>query len=90
VAGIHTGSHSISLNLRGKADADQLAEMQRQCSEYPTILEVSMETVLFNFIILFFAASGFMAWAFIIFICILYFFINRDLDFFDADRERLG
>lgn len=49
-----------------------------------------METVLFNFIILFFAASGFMAWAFIIFICILYFFINRDLDFFDADRERLG
>ena len=49
-----------------------------------------MHEVLCNFIFLFFAASGFMAWAFIIFICILYFFINRDLDFFDSDRERLG
>jgi len=49
-----------------------------------------MQEVLFNFIFLFFAASGFLAWAFIIFIGILYFFINRDLDFFDTDRERLG
>jgi hypothetical protein len=49
-----------------------------------------MQEVLFNFIFLFFAASGFLAWAFIIFICILYLFINRDIDFFDNDRERLG
>lgn len=49
-----------------------------------------MEEVLFNIIFLFFAVSGFLAWAFIIFIIILYLFINRDLDFFDKDRERLG
>ena len=49
-----------------------------------------MQEVLFNFIFLFFAISGFLSWVFIFFICILYFFINRDLDFFEIDRERLG
>ena len=49
-----------------------------------------MQEVLFNFIFLFFAACGLLAWAFAIFICILYLLINRSLDFFESDRERLG
>jgi hypothetical protein len=89
----HTSNGSSSLDLWGKADAVlgigyQFIKAQTQ--RVPRLLEMSMEEVLFNIIFLFFAVSGFLAWAFIIFICILYFFINRDLNPFDMDKERWG
>ena len=42
-------------------------------------MEMSMEEVLFNFFVLFFALSGVIAWAFAIVMAVLYFFIYRDL-----------
>ena len=75
-----------SLELWGKADAGSTYG----AASTPPFKEMNMHEVLFNFIFLFFAVSGFLAWAFILFLCILYFFINRDLDFFETDRERLG
>jgi hypothetical protein len=45
----------------------------------PLHLEMSMEEVLFNFFMLFFAVSGLLAWSAILLLGILYFFIYRDL-----------
>jgi hypothetical protein len=38
-----------------------------------------METVLFNFIILFFALSGFLAWSAVLFLIILYSALHKDI-----------
>ena len=38
-----------------------------------------MQEVVFNFLMLFFAVSGLLAWSAILLLCILYLFIYRDL-----------
>jgi len=84
---------NISNSLWGKADAVLGVGYQfikAQTQRVPRLLEMNMQEVLFNIIFLFFAVSGFIAWAFIIFICILYLVINRDLNVFDIDKERWG